>query len=302
MEGVSWASSTKLPRSSFRSRGAEAPRHEGASYDQSGWRSSRAQLEALRTRSREEGGEKHRDAAGRLPPRIAVRKQKYVDRLMKKAGRDRRRGSRGMPEAARGDRRARAPGAGDGRRRCRDKKLERMIGAAEEFLSVMFIARAAFVLRSVGRIIDRPRQEGLRHRLSRRSERADDERARTRHRRRGRRGARSVPVRARHGLRELGGHLFRLEPERLFLRRPRPRLRARRGRRPSRRTRTPAKRVELAKFGYLPLAGVEGKIHVGQPVNIIQHPGRRAKADRVPREHAQAAAEGKDRHRRPLHR
>ena len=42
-----------------------------------------------------------------------------------------------------------------------DKALERLIGAAEELLSMTFVARAAFVLRSVGRIIDRRGRYGF---------------------------------------------------------------------------------------------------------------------------------------------
>jgi Trypsin-like peptidase domain len=152
------------------------------------------------------------------------------------------------------------------------QKLERMIGAAEEFLSVMFIARAAFVLRSVGRIINRRDKNGLgtgflvAPNVLMTNEHVLDTAARA--------GAALVQFQYELdiGLRELGGHLFRLDPDRLFLA-DRELDFALVAVADLSEDKDPAKRVELAKFGYLPLAGIEGKIHVGQPVNIIQHPG-----------------------------
>ena len=136
----------------------------------------------------------------------------------------------------------------------------------------MFIARAAFVLRSVGRIINRRDKNGLGTGFLVASERPDDQRARARHRRPCRRGARSVPVRARHG--PAGARRPPVPPRSRSSvpGRSRPRLRARGGRRPLR-GQGPGQAGRAGEFGYLPLAGVEGKIHVGQPVNIIQHPG-----------------------------
>ena len=172
------------------------------------------------------------------------------------------------------------------------KKLERMIGAAEEFLSVMFVARAAFVLRSVGRIIDRRDKNGfgtgflVAPNVLMTNEHVLDSAARA--------GAASVQFQYEldMGLRELRGHEFRLDPDRLFLRRPRPRLRPRGGRRPlggqgpGQAGRAGEVRLPAARWsrGQDPCRSA-GEHHPA--------PRRRAKADRVPREHAQAAAEGK---------
>ena len=241
-----------------------SPRHEGASYDPE--RVAEAARNWKRCEPARKKAERSIETGGPLAAEDAVRKQKYVDRLMKKAGVVAAAGREEVPQGVKEAIEASASG------RLKvgtmpDKMLERVIGAAEEFLSVTFVARAAFVLRSVGRIIDRHDKKGFgtgflvapgvlmtnEHVLGSAGE------------------ADSALVQFQYeldmSLRELPGHEFRLEPKRLF------RIdrdldfalvavadRSEQDARP------------LTDFGYLPLAGVEGKIHVGQPVNIIQHP------------------------------
>lgn len=94
-------------------------------------------------------------AAGRpLEAEGTERLRKYAERLQKNVGNI----DAGSAVAERlGEAAAKGrPGAASGR-----KALERVIGEAEEFLSVMFISRAAHVLRSVGRIVDRRQQFGF---------------------------------------------------------------------------------------------------------------------------------------------
>jgi hypothetical protein len=240
------------------------PARDRASYDPErvaaaarNWkRCERARLQAERS-----------IATGRpLAAEDSKRKQQYIDRLMKKAGVVAAAASEPVPEGVRRAIEASASGrlrVGD----MPDKALERVIGAAEEFLSVTFVARAAFVLRSVGRIIDRRGRYGfgtgflVAPGVLMTNEHVLGSAVRA--------GAASVQFQYELdlGLRELSGHEFRLEPERLFL---------------ADRDldfalvavsdRSDPGGCPLADFGYLPLAGVEGKIHVGQPVNIIQHP------------------------------
>jgi hypothetical protein len=203
--------------------------------------------------------------AGDDPGRI----RKYAERLLTKAS--------AMPLGAQMPDNLREALAAPGSNRATveampRQKLERMIGAAEEFLSVMFIARAAFVLRSVGRIIDRRDKDGfgtgflVAPNVLMTNEHVLDTAA----------GAGGAFVQFQYELdiclRELGGHLFRLDPDRLFLA-DRELDFALVAVADVSEDRDPAKRIQLAEFGYLPLAGIEGKIHVGQPVNIIQHPG-----------------------------
>ena len=243
---------------------AAPPRLDGARYD------PRRVAEAARNwklceRARKQA-EKSIEAGGPLAAEDAVRKQKYVDRLMKKAGVVAATGREHVPPGVQEAIEASASG------RLKvgampDRALERVIGAAEEFLSVTFVARAAFAMRSVGRIIDRRERYGFgtgflvapnvlmtnEHVL---------ETA-------GRAGAASVQFQYEldMGLRELSGHEFRLEPDRLFLVDPDLDFALVAVADCSEPDACP-----LTDFGYLPLAGVEGKIHVGQPVNIIQHP------------------------------
>jgi V8-like Glu-specific endopeptidase/pimeloyl-ACP methyl ester carboxylesterase len=144
--------------------------------------------------------------------------------------------------------------------------LERVIGEAEEFLSVMFIKRAVVAARAVGRIVSRDTGRGFgtgfliapgvlitNHHVLETALQAS-----------------RTSVQFRYELeidsREAPGHTFALEPARLFHSDARLDLAiiavapvAEDG-------------TSIGDFGYLPLIGVEGKIRKGQPVNIIQHP------------------------------
>ena len=141
--------------------------------------------------------------------------------------------------------------------------LERMIGEAEEYLSVMFVARAAVVIRSVGRIAA-PRSFGTgflvapgvlitnNHVLP-----DSDEAALTR-----------VQFRYEVDLidREIAPVAFHLNPDRLFVTDPDLDFTL---------VAVEAQGDDassLSEFGFLPLVGDQGKIRLGQPVNIIQHP------------------------------
>ena len=162
---------------------------------------------------------------------------------------------------------------------------------------MMFVARAAFVLRSVGRIIDRRDKKGfgtgflVAPNVLMTNEHVLGTAARA--------GSASVQFQYEldMGLRELTGHEFRLDPERLFLVDRDLDFALVAVADCSEAGRPPARR----EFGYLPLAGVEGKIHVGQPVNIIQHPDGGRKQI-VFRESVLKLLPKNDRHRRPLHR
>lgn len=187
------------------------------------------------------------------------RLQKYADRLLKNVGNLPAAGA-GLAERLRETARAPEATASNARRR---GTLERMIGEAEEYLSVMFIARAAIALRSVGRIRF-PGGFGT-----------------------GFLAAPGVLITNNHVLADPGQASlalaqfryevdltetevapveFRLDPDRLF-----------------------ATDVNLDftlvavspmaldgspldDFGHLPLVAAEGKIRVGGPVNIVQHP------------------------------
>lgn len=146
------------------------------------------------------------------------------------------------------------------------RRLERVIGIAEEFLSVIFVKRAAVAIRSVGRIIDRRTRFGFGtgfmiapgvmmtnwHVLENAIQ------------------AREAAIQFEYELdlrwQELPGQIFHLEPERLFY---------------SDETLDFAVvavapqstgGVSVAGFGHLPLIGETGKIRIGQAVNIVQHP------------------------------
>jgi pimeloyl-ACP methyl ester carboxylesterase len=144
--------------------------------------------------------------------------------------------------------------------------LERVIGEAEEFLSVMFIKRALVAARAVGRIVSTSTGQGFgtgfliapgvlmtNHHV------LPNDFAASR-----------ASVQFRYELeidsRQTTGHCFTLEPHRLYHANERldmaivavaP---------------TSEDGIPLADFGHLPLIGVEGKIRKGQPVNIVQHP------------------------------
>ena len=192
------------------------------------------------------------------------RLRKYAERLQKNVGNI----DAGSAVAERLGEAARGRGVATRER----KALERVIGEAEEFLSVMFISRAAHVLRSVGRIVDRRQQFGFgtgflvapgvlmtnNHVLRTAAEAAD------------------AAVQFRYeldiGSREVPPVEFRLEPERLFVTDEEldfslVAVAA-----------TGGGGSAIEEFGYLPLVGVEGKIRLGSPVNIVQHPeGERKK-------------------------
>ena len=144
--------------------------------------------------------------------------------------------------------------------------LERVIGEAEEFLSVMFIKRAVVAARAVGRIVSRDTGRGFgtgfliapgvlitNHHVLATALQAD-----------------RAAVQFRYELeidsREAQGHTFALDPHRLFYADARLDL-AVVAVAPMAEDGAP-----ITEFGFLPLIGVEGKIRKGQPVNIIQHP------------------------------
>ncbi|WP_168201372.1 trypsin-like peptidase domain-containing protein [Qingshengfaniella alkalisoli] len=149
--------------------------------------------------------------------------------------------------------------------------LERIIGKAEEFLSVMFVKRAGLAMRAVGRIIDRGSKGGFgtgfliapgilmtNHHVLR--DAAD---------------AQASSVQFDYeldiGSAELDGTEFILEPHRMFF------ADARLDMAIVAVAPTGQDGRSLTDFGYLPLVGVEGKIRLGQPVNIIQHPSAERK-------------------------
>jgi pimeloyl-ACP methyl ester carboxylesterase len=144
--------------------------------------------------------------------------------------------------------------------------LERVIGEAEEFLSVMFIKRALVAARAVGRVVSSASGQGFgtgfliapgvlmtnHHVLQ--SDLA----------------ANRAAVQFRYELeidsRQTAGHNFALEPQRLFYANEHLDMAIV--------AVAPISDdgVPLSEFGHLPLIGVEGKIRKGQPVNIVQHP------------------------------
>jgi pimeloyl-ACP methyl ester carboxylesterase len=144
--------------------------------------------------------------------------------------------------------------------------LERVIGEAEEFLSVMFIKRALVAAKAVGRIVSTSTGQGFgtgfliapgvlmtNHHVLQNSHAAS-----------------RASVQFRYELeidsRQTTGHCFTLEPQRLFHANERLDMAIV--------AVAPVSEdgVSLEDFGHLPLIGVEGKIRKGQPVNIIQHP------------------------------
>ena len=144
--------------------------------------------------------------------------------------------------------------------------LERVIGEAEEFLSVMFVKRAVAAAAAVGRIVTRDTHRGFgtgfliapgilmtNHHVLRSAQEA-----------------RNASVQFMFELeidsRETPGHVFALEPDRLFhadadldmaIVAVAP---------------VAIDGAALELCGQLPLIGAEGKIRKGQPVNIVQHP------------------------------
>ena len=144
--------------------------------------------------------------------------------------------------------------------------LERVIGDAEEFLSVMFVKRAVAAARSVGRVIrsDTGRGMGTGFLV------APGILMTNHHVLRDATEARNASIQFLYELeidsRETTGHVFRLEPDRLF--------HADRDLDMAIVAVAPASLdgAQLDSFGMLPLVSAEGKIRKGQPVNIVQHP------------------------------
>ena len=143
---------------------------------------------------------------------------------------------------------------------------ERVIGEAEEFLSVMFVKRAVVAARAVGRVVDSDTRRGFgtgflvapgilmtNHHVL---QDAQD--------------ARGASIQFLYELeidsRETTGHIFKLEPDRLFHSNEALDM-AIVAVAPLSLDGTP-----LTEFGKLPLVSAEGKIRKGQPVNIVQHP------------------------------
>ena len=144
--------------------------------------------------------------------------------------------------------------------------LERIIGEAEEFLSVMFVKRAVVAAASVGRIVTRDTHRGFGTGFLI----APGILMTNQHVLRSAQEARAASVQFMFELevdsREAPGHVFELEPDRLFY---------------------ASADLDMAivavapvaldgallsDCGQLPLIGAEGKIRKGQPVNIVQHP------------------------------
>lgn len=212
--------------------------------DRSGYDRTRVQqaLDGWKRTARERERVKQKIEAGKpLEAEKPERLRKYAERLLKNVG--------NLP-AVHGD-------------RLRRGTQERMIGEAEEYLSVMFIARAAIAMRSVGRIrtfdsfgtgfLVAP---GV---LMTNNHVLTDPGA----------ASRSL-VQFRYEVdlaeTEVAPVEFRLDPDRLFatdadldftLVAVSP---------------TALDGAPLDDFGHLPLVAAEGKIRVGRPVNIVQHP------------------------------
>ena len=203
-------------------------------------------------------------ASGRpLEAETPERLEKYAMRLEKNVRNISPAAQTGMAERlGEAMREGRTPAA----RERKARALERVIGEAEEFLSVMFISRAAHVLQSVGRIVDWRQQFGFgtgflvapgvlmtNHHVLRSPAEAADSAVQFRY---------EVDI----GNREIPPVEFRLEPERLFVTDEALDFSlvavATSG----------TGGAGLDDFGYLPLVGVQGKIRLGQPVNIVQHP------------------------------
>ncbi|MBM2320049.1 MULTISPECIES: trypsin-like peptidase domain-containing protein [Marivita] len=144
--------------------------------------------------------------------------------------------------------------------------LERVIGEAEEFLSVMFIKRALVAARSVGRIVSTSTGQGFGTGFMI----APGVLMTNHHVLQNNFAASRASVQLRYELeidsRQTTGHCFALEPQRLFHANERLDMAIV--------AVAPISEdgVDLSDFGHLPLIGVEGKIRKGQPVNIVQHP------------------------------
>ena len=144
--------------------------------------------------------------------------------------------------------------------------LERVIGEAEEFLSVYFIKRAHLAMRSVGRIVN---LNGIGFGTGFLV--APNVLITNQHVLRDAQEARVSRIEFEYELDVSGNSMspqtFELRPDTFYLSNQsldfalvavEPRNHD---------------GVDLARFGHLPLIGVEGKIKIGQPVNILQHPG-----------------------------
>ncbi|WP_439123282.1 trypsin-like peptidase domain-containing protein [Marivita sp.] len=144
--------------------------------------------------------------------------------------------------------------------------LERVIGEAEEFLSVMFIKRALVAARAVGRVVSTSTGQGFGTGFLI----APGVLMTNHHVLQNNFAASRASVQFRYELdidsRQTTGHCFALEPNRLFHANERLDMAIV--------AVAPISEdgVPLTDFGHLPLIGVEGKIRKGQPVNIVQHP------------------------------
>jgi len=150
-----------------------------------------------------------------------------------------------------------------------DLRRERIIGGAEEFLSVDFLKRGGLALNPVCRIVFLAGTQGYGTGFLV----APDVVLTNNH------VLPNVGVAHRSGAqfeyersarrRDLNGHVFELDPDRLFLTNKRLDF-----------TFVALKKSASAPhraYGYLPLIGEEGKIRLTRPVNIIQHPDARRK-------------------------
>lgn len=149
---------------------------------------------------------------------------------------------------------------------------ERVMGEAEEFLSVLYLKRAPIVSKSVGRIIRRNTEIGFgtgfmvapgvlitNHHVLRDAQAAQN-------------AAVQFDYEINYRNREMQSERFELRPDQLFY--------------ADRTLDFALVAVEavssesgraLADYGYLPLDGGEGKIKIGKPINVIQHPNAERK-------------------------
>lgn len=228
--------------------------------DRAGYDRVRVQqaLDHWKRTARERERVKAKVVAGKpLEAESTERLRKYADRLLKNV--DNMPAGPGVAETLR---RA-AAGPRERTDRMPRAALERVIGGAEELLSVMFIARAAIAVRAVGRIrmpsgfgtgfLVAPGVLMTNNHVLADSGEARDAHAQFRY---------EVDLAEKH----VDPVDFRLEPERLFVTDPDLDF--------SLVAVAPAALdgSRLEDFGYLPLVGAEGKTVVGRPVNIIQHP------------------------------
>lgn len=232
------------------------------------WRDNAAKREIGR-KAREEGRPLEAEEPARLA-QYARRVMRHLEALPAEARAD-------MPEQLRAALdKAEMMAAGEAPRTGPEEAMrplvnERVIGAAEEFLSVVFIKRAALASRTVGRIIALPRLQGYGTGFLV----APGALLTNNHVLRNEVDARMSAVQFDYeldiGWRERATNVFRLDPDRLFvtdvgldftLVAVLP---------------TGDGAVPLSDYGYLPLIGETGKIRATQPVNIIQHPRARRK-------------------------